>query len=540
MKLKLLHIPRYDANPFERTEGEMGRKLGPIHCIPPLGISSLTSFLRKHSVAVDQDDLLIKTFYHNLLTGDSSKQINPSLFNDESRVDRFIKRGHDPILESEGEKMLKLTKCSGFDVFGFSIYETTNPSPVGIALVLGKLLKERYGVTIVVGGEMHEEVRHKLVESPFIDCAMWGEAEAKLLNFCQKFEMGVPLEKIEGLILVDERGTLIQNPPPAEGRRVPTKPDFTGLPLDLYRPSISCEIDGTEYEYSILILPYLFVRGCPLGCAFCPDGMKGWVAKKPEEVVEDLKELSKKYRTRYFLFVNTNINPTWKYGEKMADIMLDHDVNIKWSDCATFFNLDEGLLRKFRAAGAVRLIFGLESASPRILKYVHKPLISVGQAKRVLRLAYSLGIWNELDLICGFPYETEDDVNLTIKFIRENAKYVQEWHLSKFRPDGWMKRTPEKYGIRIRRSIRSMLSKRGHSHPFDEVAGMRWEEKVLQTDRHYRKIMEVIKRVSPRFETHRLPGMSSDDLIYVHFINWWNRVDKGWNEEKKMFIPAHG
>jgi radical SAM superfamily enzyme YgiQ (UPF0313 family) len=533
LRLKLLHIPRYDVNPFEKEMLECG-KLASVHHLPPLGIATLTAVLRKRGFFVDQDDLLIKTFYHNLST-EGNKQIDLRPFNDYRRVERFIKRGSDLQFEAEIEKLLKLTKCDGFDVFGFSLYETTNPSVAGIALTLGKLLKEKFDATIIIGGDVHKEVVKKLLRTNFIDCAIWGEStEEKLINFCEMFELGVELKKIPGIVF-SEYGKIVCNPFPGERKSIPPRPDFDGLPLRLYKPTIKCTIDGESIDYSILVLPYFFIHGCPYGCAFCPDALGGWAAKKPEKVVEDLRMLSKKYRTRYFFFINTNINPTRNYAEKLVSTLIKEDLNLIWSDCASFQNMDKILLQKLRCGGAIRLVWGLESASPKILHYIRKP-IPVDYAISMLKGAHRLGIWNELDLICGFPYETEEDIELTVKFIRKNAKYVREYHLSKFRADGDIRIHPEKYKIRLL-NLKPSLCRKAHFFPFEEIEGLSWEGKMRQIDYSYQKLKEAIDSVKSNIQKPK--DMSMEEFIYIHFIYWWKNTllaAKFWDKKGKVFL----
>jgi pyruvate-formate lyase-activating enzyme len=517
MRIKLLLTPRYDTDPYERDEN-VDVNLGRMTSLPPLGIATLTASLKRNHFSVSQDDLLIKTFYHNLSTKDPAKMINLRIFNDEKRIENFIARGYDPQLEAEGEKILKLTNCARFDVFGLSLYETFNSATAGVGLVLAKLLKEKYGSTILIGGDLHYYVALKMLRTKFVDYCIYGRgAETQLLHFCHNFECGVPLEKTPGIYFTNQEGEIVREPihGDLERRRVPTTPCFDGLPLDLYRSRGSVNVEGTDYEYEILVLPYIFVNGCPKGCAYCEDSVGGWVAKQPEEVAADLQELSKKYRTRYFFFINTEINPTYEYAERVASALIDHDVNIKWSDCATFFDIDEHLLKKLRRAGAVTLVFGLESASRKILRYVQKPLPPLNHIIKILKISYELGIRNELDIICGFPYETERDVELTIRFLLRVGKYVQQYHVSKFRPSGRMARNPERWGIRLL-SVDPLIRNPGHAVPFNELTGLGWKAKAKQIDYYYRKITQAIRSIRVRLT--RLPAMSMDEFLYLRVI----------------------
>ncbi|MDI6826362.1 MAG: radical SAM protein [Candidatus Aenigmarchaeota archaeon] len=550
MKLKLLYLPRFcrDFEILEKSKSD--EPVGGIH-LPPIGIATLTAFLKSHDVEVEQDDLMIKTFYYNLT---HQKKIDLRMFNDENRVNNFIKGDYDPTLETEGEKILKLTKCRGVDVFGFSLYEAINPSVAGIAVVLGKILKEKYGTINLFGGGLPEEVVSYLLKTKFFDCSITGLGEKKLLNFCKMLEIGVDIKKIPGIIHVDESGRLVGNDfseqPGGEygvygvsgdvTMDTFVKPCFDGLPLNLYKPNICGKINDEYHEYRILVLPYYFIRGCPNSCAFCSLSVSSkWVGKKPEEVAIDIKELSEKYKTKYFFFLNSEINPTYEYAERIAEGLIKNDVNIMWSDCANFWPMDENLLEKLKEAGATRLVFGIESASPKILKYVEKPLPSVAHAEKILRISHKLGIWNVIDLICGFPYETEKDVHLTIKFLEKNRKCIQEATISKFRPEGRMRENSEKYKINILKSD-SKVSRPGHIIPFNEIHGLTWERKMKQINNHHDKIKKVIDSTVPSrpHPIPRIPKMKIEELSFMHFIMWWAEEDKGWDKKRKVFNPG--
>jgi radical SAM superfamily enzyme YgiQ (UPF0313 family) len=479
MKLKLLQTPRYEEHLYKKDEKKIDKKLGHTIFLPPLGIATLTAFLKKNHIFVDQDDLRIKVFYHNLKINYSNKQINLKIFNNGKRTERFAKLKEDKKFEAEGEKILKLTNCKGFDAFGFSLSETYTPSTAGVALTLAKLLKEKYDATILIGGNVHFEVAEMMLKTKLVDYLITGEGTDKLLAFCENYENGLPLEKAPGIFFLDEEGKIKSTAAPKEfsERKIPIRPCFDGLPLDLYSPKVTFDVDGTKFTSKHLILPYIFVNGCPHKCAYCPDALGEYKAKTPEEVVEDLKILSKKYRTRYFFFINTEINPTYKYAEEIAKGIIKKDLNILWSDCATFFSMDKALLEKLKKAGAAILIFGLESGSRKVLKLVQKPLPPFSYIKKILKKSYELGIRNELDVLCGFPYETERDVNSTIKLLLEVKKYVLQYHISKFRPTGLIGFYPEKYGIQIL-ELKPSTYRPSHIIPFEEVNGLKWKKRL--------------------------------------------------------------
>jgi radical SAM superfamily enzyme YgiQ (UPF0313 family) len=423
MRIKLIYLPKLD---LDYRTGKFNFKT---LYIPPIGISVLTAYLKNHHIKVSQDDLFLKT--HNRIDLIGS-------FGDENRIKKLLaNKYNDPLLEEKGENILRLTKVEGYDIIGFSIYDPENVSSVGIALILAKIIKEKYDPIIIIGGHIPLEVEKTLLESNLIDCSIQHEflspAELNLLAFCEGYERGIKKENIPGIkYLKNKRLVINKSRYSKEKLKEIIRPCFDGLPLHLYKHVLIYERNSEYYKQKIFVLPYFFIKGCSFKCAFCVRSLDPfWITKKPEEVVEDLVYLSRKYKTKYFFFLNSAINPTYRYTEEIAKELIKNDVNIMFCDCANFINLDKKLLLKLKEAGCVRLIFGLESVSERLLRYIGKHL-DLEQARTILKCAHEIGIWSEIDSICGFPYERPEDTNLFIKFIRENRKWIKSIILHKF------------------------------------------------------------------------------------------------------------
>ena len=79
--------------------------------------------------------------------------------------------------------------------------------------------------------------------------------------------------------------------------------------------------------------------------------------------------------------------------------------------------VDEELLSLMQQAGFVRVSFGIETGSPRILKLIRKE-VSHEDIRRVYRLAGKLGLEATCSAMMGHPGETEADVWETVRFIR--------------------------------------------------------------------------------------------------------------------------
>ncbi len=509
MKLKLLCLPWYHIDP---NRGELYGERE----FPPLGVATLTAFLKKHGICVEQDDLDVKVAYHNEKFKNSNRSIKLHFFNDERKIAQINKEGEE-ILEKEGEKILGLTNCKDFDVIGFSLHSTDNPSVIGVALTVAKLLKEKYGSTIITGSLMDNLALRKLLKSHLIDCAIFSShvgsfGETNLLKFCNMYEKGMDIQKIPGTISMQGEKLIHKygfEDYEKNEKCIFTLPEFSGLPMDLYIKDVSSKIEDNSYSSKILILPYFFIYGCLSKCAFCWYSKYPLVGmKKPEEIVEDLEILSKKYHTRYFYFLNTEINPTKEYSKAVANELIKRDINILWTDCATFKNMDIGLLKKLRESGAARLVWGLESASQRMLDYIQKG-VRLNEAKTCLKKSRKLGIWNQVLFICGFPYEKEGDINFTLSFLKKNQKYIHETVLNKFWIDGLFEDYPKKFGIQIKKSTK--IYRNWSTKPFDEINGLCWEDKAKQNLKLYDKLSNFLIRLKI-FNAMPIP-------IVFHLIN---------------------
>ena len=199
------------------------------------------------------------------------------------------------------------------------------------------------------------------------------------------------------------------------------------------------------------------------------------------------------------MFLNPEVNPTRKFTRAFLKEMENRDVRILWSDCATFANLDYASLEQLYNAGARRLIFGAETASSRLLKYVEKPT-TIKHMEKILKRSHELGIWNEIEIICGLPHETDEDIRHTCDFLSRNAEYIDWVHLHKFKLlYSKLLLYPERYDIT---NIRQKPNPRYPGKAFDEVGGLKWDDKDRQIEESFEITHSVAKKIHQRGYIH--------------------------------------
>ncbi len=528
MKVKLLYLPRFD---MDYNTGEY-LPFSTYAFIPPIGMPIVTAFLKKHGINVEQDDLLVKTYRKNL------KLLEP--FQDENRRKKFLEEGTEETLEKCAEKILELTKVKGFDIVGFSLFEPDNPTTGIIALVIAKILKEKYEPMIIIGGRFWGYAKEILLKTEFIDYGIahnpfTSPAELNFLKFCEAYEKGKNLEEtVPGLEIATSNGVRTTHVNYDEREIIHfVTPTFDGLPLDLYKYRLSCKVNGSEYKGEVLSLPYFFIKGCPFKCAFCCNSiLPGPIFKPAEEIKNDIEYLKKKYKTNYFFFLNTEINSTYKYTEDVLEVLKGLD--IRFSDCSCFTPMNKKILNNLKEAGAVRLMFGLESGSERILKYLGKSF-TIPQAEKVLKEAWKVGIWSELSLICGFPYERLNDIEKTIEFLERNKKYIKSAYINKFFLDGKIRKYPQHYKIEILEESFMPIEtlKEEWRGGFNELDGLGWPERKKLTDKSFSIILNYMNKLGIR------RGSELQEVLFQSTLPEWIKIVKGEIECKSFpnFAP---
>jgi hypothetical protein len=478
--------------------------------IPPLGLVKLYSHLRERGVDIAIDDLDVRVFHEKPVQEPGDKNVlNPFL--DVDRVMAFVKGGEDEELRRLGEWILGKTRSMGFDVFGFSILNESNFSALGTSLVMAALLKEDSDCTTVFGGMWR--FIPQMLHTGVVDYVIKGNGEEPLFLLCKSLSKGNADENsIPGLNYLKD-GRLQANRIWIYGPGNLQKPDFSGLELDMYR----FKPVGRGGGKGVLILPYDFSYGCVFNCAFCPHSNDNlFLIKQPGQVADELAELTEAYDTRFIFFMDTNINPGLKYTDRLLAEFEAEGLEIMWSACACIQYASARALSRMRENGAVRLIFGLETGSQKMIDFIGRR-ISVGQAEKTLEKSHELGIWTEIELIAGMPYEDDEDVSATIRFIKRNKRNIDFAYLHQYQlKDGSrFLSEPEKLGLTNIQDATPQelyLTSEGlFPRRFDETEGLKWDEKREQIVRSFNRVHQVLQE-----ESVNASGSDIHSLFYAY------------------------
>lgn len=212
--------------------------------------------------------------------------------------------------------------------------------------------------------------------------------------------------------------------------------------------------DGFKLDYyDRLTLPILGSRGCIYKCTFCSETVlwRRFRARTGENIFNEFKYNYEKSGIQSYYIVDSLINGNIKELEKMCDLLIKHDIKVYWGGKASIRKeMTKEILEKMYQAGCRNLDYGIESGSPKVIKDMKKGF-EIPTAVRVLKESTDAGIEVGIFMMVGFPSESEEDYNLSKKFITENKTsihHVTPGYGFGVQPGSDTYINPEKYGIK--------------------------------------------------------------------------------------------
>lgn len=282
------------------------------------------------------------------------------------------------------------------------------------AIQLAKMIKEKYpSIFVQLGGSLMAHLKAEKFTPLFqyCDAIVQKEGELPLLNTLKKIKQGERLYSKDGAIFLDDTGVIVF-PEDTQSIDVTKEktPDFSALSFN-------------DYLVPFPVIPLQIGRTCYWGkCSFCCLNVafshkQLW--RTASQIVGFVEEIVERFHVNTFEFVDDAIPPL--LAEKMADLFLSKGLSVKWFSYARFDSgFTKELLQKMRDAGCVGLKFGLESASPRVLKLMNKG-IDLQNARRIVTDALTSGMHCQVAFFVGFPTETELERAMTVRFLREQV-----------------------------------------------------------------------------------------------------------------------
>ena len=453
--------------------GSVGTKL------PPLSLGIIAGYLRERECDIDLYDL-IPRMKEKFSSEDKCKF--EELY-DLNAIYAYLDGAENTFFDQYVECLLEDIDIEAYDLIGISVGPHLSWGQTFSGMIFGEYIKRHYKKWMIFGGfnlttminyrPMYDDL-YKLWVKKF-KYVIVGPGEETIYQFIKgiREDKGETyLKSLNGMCYLDENDELHVNP--VEKRRI-VKPDFSSLRMEDYINYIKRDAYDENmvalFRYSFaftkqlaapankkdytecLIIPYIFNYNCPFQCAFCVESDPE--APRPiiggiDQVIDDLEQLSAEYHTPYFYFINNAINFNKKFIVEFCQRIIEKDVQIYWSDCARFDNIDYEILQLMYKAGCRKLVFGMESGSVGLVKRINKR-IDLDYAQQVLKWCSEIGIWAELEIIAGIPTETEEEFEESYQYLKRNINDISFMTINRYipMPGSIMYREHERFGIQI-------------------------------------------------------------------------------------------
>ena len=320
------------------------------------------------------------------------------------------------VLEKEGYKDIKIVDPYGKtdedireiikkekpDIVGASCMSNDRETVVNFVKIAKKVNKT---ILTVLGG-VHPTIMYKqmMEHYPWIDTIVVGEGEITFLELVKAVENKSSFRKVNGLVYREGKKIVI-NPP----RELIKNLDEVPFPAWHF-----FDIPKKQKDFTILTS-----RGCPNSCQFCSVSQfwgATWRPRSPKNVVDEVEMLVKDYGARYFNFDDANFTVDVNRVIGICKEIVKRKLKIRWAVQGHVNTMNEEMLKWMKKAGCVRLSFGVESGSPKVLKTISK-VITPERAIKAYKMVHKYGIKAAGTFMVGNPGDNEETINETIRLM---------------------------------------------------------------------------------------------------------------------------
>jgi anaerobic magnesium-protoporphyrin IX monomethyl ester cyclase len=268
-------------------------------------------------------------------------------------------------------------------------------------------LKERHPRVKFVAGGIHVSILPAEAKMLGFDFCVVGEGEETLVQLLSAIKYRKSIDNIEGMWSPD-----------SEFRPREVIQDLDTLPLpgwDLV-PIDRYTVSQPDLRYILesgVCLTISTSRGCPYNCTFCSShGVYGYGhrTRSPRHIADEIEMLYRKYGVREFFLVDESILADPERAERFSEEILRRDLKIEFASSARVSDRGVNIrtLTKMKKAGMVRVDFGVESGSQKILNNIRKG-ITVRQVEDAHRIAHEAGMRTTSLMIAGHLEENWED-----------------------------------------------------------------------------------------------------------------------------------
>ncbi len=305
-------------------------------------------------------------------------------------------------------------------------------APIRDALLVTRAIHHLHPHLPIIWGGWHPSLfPEQCLTDANVYAAVVGQGEETFAEIVERVANKESLEGIKGCVhrasYESHPASIIHNPP-RHFRNINELPphDYTLIDAEQY----FARKGKRQFDY-------ISSQGCRFRCAFCADPavyQRGWFGLEPERMVRELVAHHAKYRFEEVSFQDETFFTSRARVEAIAEAFLSAGLKVVWT--ATMRSdqgarLDDALMAKCKRAGLKRVMIGIESGAPEMLKRIQKD-ITLEQVFESAEKCARHRIGAILNFIVGFPDEPEESIQQTLDLAAKLRTLSPDFEVSVF------------------------------------------------------------------------------------------------------------
>jgi hypothetical protein len=415
---------------------------GPVKWLP-LSTSILTGYLKRHFPEIvfhqfDLEEEIKRAIETGKFMPGYSEMLNQFLIDEKYKMtveNKDLKKDSEKF-KNFFDDLVAHVGLKDYNAYFFAVYNR-NKAGIRANLLLARYLKEKYKNKKIIFGGIYGFGRN-LSNSPleqfdfidsFIPAQGRGEIPAKEIieSLCENRNFERYYFKIPPLSQEEFR------------RELPDFKSFRSLKYFLrsrreLEKIYGVKLPETSQNKKIVFVPYRFSQGCFWArCAYCARSGRSseFDSKDIKTIIQDLIELKEAYRTKYFIFFNSNFNSNLNFAKDLLKAFIKNRLDILWTDSFNLRVMDEELIDLLIRAGCFRADIGITTLNPTSQKLYNNILQENKNLENMKKMAQK-GIWTHINLIANLPHQYSLTVEKTI--LKKYMDFIDGVTLNNYRP----------------------------------------------------------------------------------------------------------
>lgn len=312
----------------------------------------------------------------------------------------------DSILEEISQKIVSARP----KVLGFSLHQTSHRF---IKSIYDRVKKELPNTIVVVGGmSCYQSIIANKV-FPEADYVVVGESDVVVGPLLGALARGERPKDLPGIISKEDTpGRTFIGAPLPHNLDALGRPDYGFTQLDLYK-------NWNDYR----LMPLVGSRGCGWSrCTFCAERFN-WRSRTPEKVAEEIEHYTTKGFSA-FVFNESDFNSNHEFVRRLCRDIIRRKLNVQLSaQLRISKHSDLEYFSLMKKAGFTCLRFGIDGLSENTLRLQRKGY-RLKDVRNNLHDCHKVGIYTEINVVIGVPFETDADIDETCDFLIEMKSFI--------------------------------------------------------------------------------------------------------------------